>query len=135
MFQVWSAKQRSIKKNQETRILKYKVILGRKNAQITLDSLVPHPTFQETLKAILWRPALQPYLELDQPSCKLDKEIVLNMQEETAIRFRPKGLGSFWNASFFPLANCCYKMEECGKQDSDLDCGKAVSLRLWGDNL
>ena len=53
------------KKNQETRFLKYKVILGRKNARITTDLFVQHLSFQEILKATVGRPDSEPYVELE----------------------------------------------------------------------
>lgn len=106
------------------------MILGRKNAWMARDSFVPHPASQETLRAIMWRPDLQPDFELDEPSGKLDKEPILNVQEATPIQFRPKALGCFWDSSFFPLASRCCKMELLGRQDSELDCGKAVGLHL-----
>lgn len=56
---------------------------------------------------MLWRPDLQPYLELDQVPCKLDEEIIINVQEEAPIQLSCKGLSPFWNPSFSPLANRC----------------------------
>ena len=69
-------------------------------------------------------------MELE-PSCKLDKEIVLTMQEEMPIvRLRSLVAFGLRSVGCFPLANCCYKMEQWGRQDSDGDRGKAVGLHL-----
>lgn len=75
-----------------------------------MDSFIQEPTLQENLKVIMWPPDLESSLELDQPPWKLDKGIILTMQEETPI-VRLKALDPFWSPLFFPLANRCCKME------------------------
>lgn len=46
--------------------------------------------------------------------CELDQEITLNVQEETPIHFPLQAFTPFWK-TFFPLANCCYRMKEWWK--------------------
>lgn len=62
-------------------------------------------------------------------SLKVKQRIILTVQEEAPI-VRLKASGPFWSPPSFPLGNCCYKMKQRGRQDSDLDCGKTVGLHL-----
>ena len=115
-FQVWSAKWGSMKnKKQETRFLKCKVILGRKNAWITMDLFVQYLSFQEILKATVGRPDSEPYVELE--------SLCLRQSDP------PKGAGgNTWDLletlflPFWPIAVA--KWNQCGKSDSGLDYGK-----------
>ena len=86
-----------------------------------MDSFVQHPTFQETLKAILWRPDSEPYLELES-SWVRQRDPPEHAGGNTYFNLDPLEI------FILPLANCCYKMEQWGKSDSDLDCGKALGL-------
>lgn len=75
-----------------------------------MDSLIQHASLQENLKVIMWPPGLESFLESDQRPWKLDKGIILTVQEETPT-VRLKTSGPFWSPPLFPWANRYCKME------------------------